>query len=602
MNKNQVSFSSTLSVFKQVWFILSKQHRKSLLVLLFLMAIGAFLEMVGISLVLPIIAVLVNDERVVQNPGFQKIVSVLGHPEQKNLVIIFTVGMCAVYLFKNLFLGFMSWYQARFNNQVREDVSNLLFRSYMLQPYSYHTQRNSADLIQAVAVEVNQFSSNTLAPLTQLIAEGLVLMGLGVMILLVEPVIALSVLAALFLASYLFNYVTNKRVVLWGSDRKYHETVRMRHLQQAIQFVKDIKIFNREQSFLNHFYQHNRKTAEANEKYSAILQLPKLWLEVLAIFALAGIIIALILSGRQLVEVVTTLSFFAASAFRVLPSVGRVLASLQSFMFGYTSIDSLFKEISENQLTADNEVFLQDIVPMNFRREIEFKNITFTYPGAISPTLNNISFKISKGEKIGIIGPSGSGKSTLVDLLLGLLTPDSGEIFVDGVSLQNRFRSWREKIGYVPQVISLIDDSIKSNIIFGWSDHSDKKFAEDQVWTSIKRSQLYDVVASRPLGLSEVIGERGVRFSGGQRQRLGIARALFLNPEILVLDEATSSLDSATEASIIEDVLHSNEGKTIVIIAHRLSTLSHCHRIIEVRDGQVTKVDRSIQPEPETQL
>ena len=310
--------------------------------------------------------------------------------------------------------------------------------------------------------------------------------------------------------------------------------------------------------------------------------LPRLWLEMLAVTGLATLVLTLLVLGHELGAVLPTLGLFAAAAFRLMPSVNRVLTSFQSLRYGLPVINTLHREF-ELEPSAINEA---GTTPTPFGETIEFDRVSYTYATAHTSALEDLSVVIRRGESVGVIGTSGAGKSTFVDVLLGLLTPDSGAVLVDGVDIQHSLRSWRDQIGYVPQSIFLTDDSLRNNVAFGLPA---AQVDETAVWRAIRAAQLEEFVNSLPEGLDTVVGERGVRLSGGQRQRIGIARALYHDPSVLVLDEATSSLDTATEREVMQAVSALHGAKTILIVAHRLSTVEHCDRLYRIERGRVVE-------------
>jgi ABC-type multidrug transport system fused ATPase/permease subunit len=323
---------------------------------------------------------------------------------------------------------------------------------------------------------------------------------------------------------------------------------------------------------------------------ATLQQLPRLWLELLAIAGLAILVISMLAQGRALEALLPTLGLFAAAAFRLMPSVNRVLTSVSSLRYALPVIHTVHAEL---ELTAP-EATKARVAIMAFREELKVQNIAYAYPGAHDAALKEISLFVRCGESVGIIGGSGAGKSTLVDILLGLLTPDSGEVRVDGQDIQHALRGWQDQIGYVPQSIFLTDDTLIRNVAFGLPS---RQIDTAAVWRAIRAAQLEEFVQTLPQGLDTMVGERGVRLSGGQRQRIGIARALYHDPAMLVLDEATSSLDTATERGVMQAVRALHGAKTTLIVAHRLSTVQHCDRLYRLEHGRVVQ-----EGTPETML
>ena len=395
-----------------------------------------------------------------------------------------------------------------------------------------------------------------------------------------------SIIIILFfgITSVIFYLFVKNRLLGWGKRRLLHDSKITKHIMQGFGSVKELKIMALENFFINQFNYHNNSKAKIIARLTTILQVPRLYLEVLSIIGLSGFVIFLIYLNIPSDELIPTIGIFVASAFRLIPSINRIMSSLQSIRYSGPVIDRLHEEfrlISENYLINENSNNINDF---NFNKKIEIKNICFTYPEAKNKSLININFSVNKGDCIGFMGKSGSGKSTLIDVLTGLLNPQSGKVIVDGKDIFKNIKKWQNKIGYVPQSIFLTDDSIKNNIAYGVSD-SDLNY--QSLNKSIKEANIDEFIENLPLGFETNVGEKGVKISGGQRQRIGIARALYNNPEILVLDEATSALDVKTEAEIIRTINSLKGGKTIFIVTHRSSTLKDCDKIYELNSGKI---------------
>ena len=356
--------------------------------------------------------------------------------------------------------------------------------------------------------------------------------------------------------------------------------MRIQHLQQGLGGAKDAKLLGREADFLNQYHVHNAGSEKVSRREFTLGALPRLWLEMLAICALAVLVIGMIGQGKPQDALLPALGLFAAAAFRLMPSANRVINALQCVRFSRPVIDMLSSEL---RLLDDTNPQPRG-GPLPFTMSLALDRIQFAYPSAETQALRGVSLTISRGSSVGFIGGSGAGKSTLVDIMLGLLTPDSGAVKVDGIDIRTNLRGWQDQIGYVPQSIFLTDDTLRRNVAFGLP--SDQ-INEAGVWRAICAAQLTQFVEDLPKGLETLVGERGVRLSGGQRQRIGIARALYHDPSVLVLDEATSSLDTGTERSFMEAVRALQGDKTVIIVAHRPSTVEHCNRLFRVENGRI---------------
>ena len=564
----------------KIWHLLTRDDRLDAVALIVLMVIGMGLEMLGVGLVIPVIAVLTQTDPAANYPVLVPLLAALGNPSQQALIVGVMLALLGVYLFKALFLSFLAWRQARLVYGLQAQLSQRLFEVYLRQPYTFHLQRNSAQLIRNVITEIGVFIGSVLNPGMGLLAEGLVLVGLGSLLLVIEPLGALIVATTLGVTGWGFLHITRNHLVRWGKARQYHEGLRFQHLQQGLGGARDVKLLGRESGFLAQYQVHNTGNARAIQYQVTLQQLPRLWLELMAVVGLASLVLILLAQGLALAAILPTLGLFAAAAFRLMPSVNRILGSVQSLRFGLPAIDTLCQEFQLN--VPANPAAATQAVP--FQHRLMLDRVTYTYPGAATPALKAVSITVQRGEAVGFIGPTGAGKSTLVDILLGLLTPDGGHVTVDGVDIQRRLRNWQDQIGYVPQTIFLTDDTLRRNVAFGLPA---EQIDETAVWRAIKAAQLENFVHTLPAGLGTIVGERGIRLSGGQRQRIGIARALYHDPAVLVLDEATSSLDTATERGVMQAAKALQGSKTVLIVAHRHATVEHCDRLYRLEQGRI---------------
>jgi ABC-type multidrug transport system fused ATPase/permease subunit len=565
---------------RKIWSLLAPTERRSAVVLLGLMLIGMVLETLSVGLVIPAIALMTQSDYATKFPVLQSVLAKIGNPSQQALVVIGVIALVVVYVIKNLFLGFFAWRQNSFTFGLMEQFSQRLLTIYLRQPYTFHLQRNSAQLMRNVFTEVDLFTGNVVTPMMLLLGESLIICGLAALLLSIEPIGVLIVAGVIITASWVFNRLTRPFIARWGALRQHHAGLRFQHLQQGLSGVKDIKLLGRESEFLRQFRTHNEHYARVGRLQNTLLQFPRLWLEVLAIGGLAMLVLTMLAQGSKLSAVMPMLGLFAAAAFRLMPSISRVLGAFQSLRYGLPVIDTLHVEL--NLAAPAPGTRHGPVLP--FREMLELCQVTYSYHGAPAPAISELSLAVHRGETVGFIGASGAGKSTLVDILLGLLTPDSGEVRVDGADIQADLRGWQDQIGYVPQAIFLTDDTLRRNVAFGLPND---QIDESAVWHAVKAAQLEEFVHSLPDGLETLVGERGVRLSGGQRQRIGIARALYHDPAVLVLDEATSALDTATERSVMEAVRALQGSKTIFIVAHRLSTVQDCDRLYRLEKGRV---------------
>lgn len=564
-----------LPITKMVWRALAAIERRKLFFVWFLALVGMILELLSLGLIIPLMGLLTQDDYVDKYPD---LFHLMGEPSQQKILVVGVLFILFVYLVKAIFTYYSNWVQRAFLNKAKARLSSELFKRYLRQPYSFHLDNNSSTLITN-AENGRTIISGGLEPLLVLLTDGLIATGMFILLLIVEPLGTLCVLALFAVASVLFQFSTRKRIHAWGIAKKVESRLVLKHLQQGLGGVKEVKIMGREQLFLEEHKRSVDASMEVDRRFMMLQVIPRLWLELLAIVGLVVLVLAMISSGDSVSEVLPVLGLFAATSFRIIPSINRILASVQTLGYSKPIIRSVYDDL---QLSLP-------VVPrmgteIRFSKAVCFENVNFKYSNAAGNANENLSFCIGRGEAIGIIGHSGAGKSTLVDILLGLLQPTSGSVLVDGIDIQNNLRSWQDHIGYVPQTIYLVDDTVSRNIAFGLPDDM---IDHDAVARSIKAAQLDEFVSSLPDGLNTIVGERGVRLSGGQRQRIGIARALYNDPEILVLDEATSSLDTETEQGVMDAVKQLLGTKTIVIIAHRTTTVSYCTKVYKMDNAQI---------------
>jgi ABC-type multidrug transport system fused ATPase/permease subunit len=572
-------------LFSKMLSLLTFPERRAAAVLVGLMFVGMLLEALGVGLVIPAIALMTQSNLAQDYPQLESVFHSFKHLTRAQLIQTAMIVLVVIYLLKNAFLAFLAWRQAKFTNAVQVQLSKRLFSLYMAQPYAFHLQRNSAQLIRNVSSEVGMFS-DAIANASMVLAESLVLVGIASLLLVIEPLGTLLVVVVLGSAAWIFYRIIRQRILIWGGARQYHDGMRIQHLQQGLGGVKDAKLLGREEEFLKQYGQHTTESARANRLRVTVSQLPRLWLEWLAAVGLAALVLVMLAQGRDVESILPTVGLFAAAAFRLMPSVNRILSSMQTLRYNQPSITTLHNELkllAENVDNLDSQEQRGGSL-LSFQNELRADNVSYAYAGSASRAIDEVSLHIAAGESVGIVGPSGSGKSTLVDLLLGLLVPDSGGICVDSEDIHAHLRAWQDKIGYVPQSIYLTDDTLCRNIAFGLPDG---QIDQRAVRKALAAAQLDEFVAGLPNGFSTIVGERGVRLSGGQRQRIGIARALYHDPQVLVLDEATSSLDTATERGVMRAVNALRGDKTVLIVAHRLSTVEKCNRIYRLEYGKV---------------
>jgi ATP-binding cassette, subfamily B, bacterial PglK len=570
-----------LSFRKKIRDILTPAERRGAIGLLGLMFVAMGLETLGIGLIIPVLALLTQPNYASKFPVIQRMFEQLGNPSTNRIIVGVMLVLVVTYLVKAVFLSLVAWRQTRFAYGVQADLSQRLFTRYLGQPYVFFLQRNSAQLLHNITGEIGRFAGYMVIPTLTLVSEFLVFAGLAILLLVVEPIGTLIVGGVLGAVGWVFQFFVRGRTRRWGKLRLHHEGLRLQHAQQGLGGAKDVKLLGREAEFLGQFQVHNVQSARMVQLEQTTAALPRLGLELLAVIGLAALVLAMVMQGRTMDFILPTLGVFAAAAFRVLPSITRIISSTQMLNYGMPVLDILHEEF---RLPAPSIKTSSPLPQISFQQALELRDLSYCYPNRTAPALDCINLTIRRGEAVGFVGTSGAGKSTLIDVLLGLLAPSGGALLIDGVDIRGAERTWQDQIGYVPQTIYLTDDTLRRNVAFCVPA---TLINEAAVERAIRAAQLVEFVRGLPSGLNTIVGERGVRLSGGQRQRIGLARALYHDPAVLVLDEATGALDAATENNVMEAVKALQGTKTLIIVAHRLSTVERCDRLYRLENGRV---------------
>jgi ABC-type multidrug transport system fused ATPase/permease subunit len=567
------------NVLKKINFLITKRQRKGLFILILLLFMGMILEVFGLGILIPALTIILDPEMLEQAPLMSSIKRAFPDFSHKNLIYFFLGAIVLVYFLKSLFLVFLTHKQNRFLINITAYISNNLFSSYLRQPYSFHLDRNASELIKNIQVEINYLYTFLLSLITLFIEGGFIIAVLATLVY-IEPLGAISIGVFYGLLSIIFLQFTKKKLNQWGILRQDLDAQVSKIALESLGGIKDLIISGNISFFKNKYSNKNFLKARLIANQGTVSQIPRFYLEFISIIGLVTFIILLLYQGKDITSLITVLGVFVAATFRMIPSLNRIIGATQSMKFYRPSLDVIYNEIIDSSQIIKVDEFDKDF---NFQNNFEFKNVSFNFiEGDV--ILKEINLKIKKGETIGITGESGSGKSTLVDLLIGLLKPISGEILIDGYSCLQYNQCWKKSIGYVSQSIYLTDDTIKNNIALGIPED---KIDYKRINELLKKVQLEKFIASLELGFDTKVGERGVQLSGGQRQRIGIARALYNNPDILILDEATSALDTETEKEVMDSIYRFKGSKTIIIIAHRLTTLDNCDRILKIKASQI---------------
>ncbi len=565
---------------KKLLAILDASFKRRALVLQGYLIIGVLFESIGLGMVIPLVAVITNDGDSDKNIFIRLIKNVTGEVSNTQLILIVLISFILFYVIKTIFLSFLVSKQSGFTQGLSRSISTRLYKGYLFQPYSFFMDKNSGVLMKNVISEISSFTAYVQAVMF-LQTELSVLAGIVVTLFILEPVGAIIVFCFVGGVSYILFSVSKKRIGTWGKNRQVFDGLRSKSLLQGLSGISELKLFHKENYFLNKYDGFNKSFYESQRKVQFVQQVQRYYIELVLIISIALLALVVMEQGKSMNLILPSLSVFLFASLRLLPSANRIIANLQTMRFTKPGIDLVYAEFNSFRSEKENSnPALSKIEKIH--SAIHLDNIDFTYPSASQKALDAISLDIRLGSVVGIIGQSGSGKTTLVNILTGLLKPDSGKVLIDDTDITDSIFELQKFIGYVPQHIFLIDDTLKRNIAFGIPD---EEINDEKLRSVIEAAQLSEVVDQLPEGADAIVGERGIKLSGGQRQRIGIARALYNNPEILILDEGTSALDTETENYIMESVGLLKGKLTIILVAHRYSTLHFCDIVYKMQSG-----------------
>ena len=580
-----------MKMIKKILYIFDKRQKINLIILFGVIFIGGFVELLSVSAILPLINVIMDPNTIVTNEKYYFIYKLLNMKSDRQFVVTMALALIIIFILKNIYVLEMYNLQYRFTHNNQRRTASRLMTCYMRQDYLYHVERNSANLQRNMTGDVSNFYSTVLY-LLQLATEIIVCTMLVLYLMYEDFITTVGVVALIGVFSLLFFAIYRPKMIKGGERYRKLGALIFKWIQQSLGGIKEIKILNKEDFFLHKFDTIYEKSMRTMRKQRMINLIPRSVMETLCIGGLLSVVAIQILLGADMTSFVSTLSVFALAAFRMLPSFNRITTELSNIMFSKASVDCIYNEIIETEKNIRDlkiECSSDSVEKLTYDEGIHISNLKFRYPNTDHDVLNGITLDIAKNTSVAFIGSSGSGKTTLIDTLLGVLRPSSGTIMCDDRDIWSNINGWHENIGYIPQTIYLMDDTIRNNIAFG-IDTSD--IDENNLWKALEESQLAEFVRSLPEGLETIVGEKGVKLSGGQRQRIGIARALYNDPEVLVMDEATSALDNETEKGVMDAIDALSGKKTIIIVAHRLTTIINCDYIYEMKKGIAKIVSR----------
>lgn len=571
-------------MYKQLLNLFSLKEKKELAVLLLIMSCMAIVETLGVASIMPFMALLSNPDLVSQNELYGQIYKLLGLPNIAAFQFFLGIIVLLVIVFTNIFAAYTTWRIQYFIADQNHRFASRLLEHYIYQPYDYFLKRNTTEMGKNVLSESAVMAEGVILPYLQLIAKFMVVCFILLLLLWADPILVL-VMGGVASIGYSVVYMySHGKLGRYGKDKLGFNSARYKMAGEALEGIKDIKILGKESFFMNRFSVANKKFSNITAKYQLIKSLPRHFLEVLAFGGIMIITLYLLSAESDTSKVIPMLSLYALAGYRLMPAVQQIYLSLATIKYNKAAAELINKELNINT-SKTHKVPGKLINPTIFEKNISFDNVFFSYDTKTS-LFKDLDLSIKKNTSIAFVGETGSGKSTLADLIMALLEPQQGYIKVDGVIINSgNAYQWRKYIGYVPQQIYLLDDTIAANIALGRDDLSiNNKYLED----AAKAANIHEFIAGElSEGYQTVIGERGVRLSGGQRQRIGIARALYNNPEVIIFDEATSALDGITESAVMDAIASLSGKKTIIIIAHRLTTVKTCDIIYVLEKGKV---------------
>lgn len=581
-----------VGLLQKIAYLFDKRQLWQLAGLAVLILIGGTLETLGVSMMVPVVDAVMAPDEFMEKSYVKDIAAFFHIQSARELIIAMLVTLIALFVIKNAYLLFQIYVQNTFVTRNRNRMISRVMREFLNRPYEDYLGADIPTVFRLTDSDIpNAFQ--LILVLIQMITETVVAVSICIVLLLLSPLIAIGS-GLLFLGmTLIITKVLKPRLNAIGRKNQQIQSRIAKWRIQSIYGLKDVKVLHREEFFVRNYYESGAIGANVARNYAVMNNTPRLLIETLFIVAMLSFILVFTLQGGDFTALFSNLAAFAAAAVRVMPATNRINTYLSEIAYAQPCLDYLYENLTESmKLDVNGSVTgllgekKEENPPLILTDRIALDHISYTYPNTDKPIFTDAHMEVKKGQSVGIMGPSGAGKSTIVDILLGLLHVQEGTITCDGRNVFENYPSWLSKIGYIPQSIYLIDESIRDNIAFGIDAD---KIDDERIWEALEEAQLKSFVEELPDGLETTIGDRGVRISGGQRQRLGIARALYHNPEILVFDEATSALDGDTETAVMEAINSFHGKKTMVIIAHRLNTIEKCDVIYKVENGKITE-------------
>jgi len=572
---------------KKMFYLLPKGDPIKMGVLLFFMLIAAAMEVVGIGMIPAFVAIVAEPSKVMQIDWLKPVLTTLHITSGHDLLLWGSGALLGIYIIKSIYMISFNYFEAHFIYRRQYTLCHRLMCAYMQAPFVFHLQRNTAELIRNTTQEAYIFIKSVVSNILQMIRETIMALAILVFLFVMEPLITLIVIGLAVLGAGSFIMLNKKKMAKYGEEVQERRANIIKALSQGIGGIKDARILNREEGLIEKFRNEVYKSTLIEAYIRFIQQVPRPISETTAIMGMLMVAILLIWQGRSMSAIIPILTLFAMATVRLMPSVQKIATIFTKLRYSIVSINPIYADLKElEQFNTRFKKERKSKEKLTFKNEIRIENLSYHYPNSKERALNRVSLNIKKGEAIAFVGASGAGKTTIVDTILGLLEPDEGTIYVDGTDIAKNISAWQRNVGYIPQSIYLSDETLRENVAFGLPED---EIDDAKVMEAIRLAQLETLVERLSDGLYTIVGEHGARLSGGQRQRLGIARALYHNPNVLVMDEATSSLDNITEKQIIDAIESLIGDHTLIMIAHRLTSVKNCDTLYFMEEGEIVQ-------------
>ena len=570
--------------------LFGRDDKLRLIKLFVLMAIGSVMDVIGVGAVPAFVASLSMPETVMAHPMVAPVLSYLNIVDARQMVLWIAVGLIVIYVAKNLFLIFVGHVRTKTVEHFKISMTLRLFDAYARAPYEFHLQRNSAELLRNLTMETNTVVANVVGQILSLTMAVMMTTMIVALMVVATPGIAVAAVIFVGFGSWLFLRVVRAALHRYGVQAQAERKKSIQFINQALGGILEARVLGAMDYFVRRYHQSDKNWASARQHFQFINSSSKPVLETIAVLGILLIVIAVVTMGADLSTLMPTLSLLGIAVMRLRVTIGTIVNGVSAMRYNMVAVDPVYDDM---MLLLDGKIRRMPSLPgpgsssvlrSPFDTALQVKNVSYRYPNTDSDVLKNIDLTIKKGSAVGFVGSTGSGKSTLINILLGILEPKSGGITIDGKDIFDDIDGWRKNVGYIPQVIFLLDDSIRRNVAFGIED---EQIDDDKVREAVRAAQLESFVDTLDAGLDTVVGESGARLSGGQRQRIGLARALYHNPSVLIMDEATSSLDNQTENLVMEALNSLRAERTFIMIAHRLSTVEDCDTLYFMKNGEI---------------